>query len=77
VFHPWLKNSSFVSSIPESPPASAGQILRLTGDELLAVIGALLAPLLLLDDPPASFPVGSRHDGIDGACAGMAHTSRD
>ena len=36
------------------------------------VIGALRAPLLLLDEPSANFPVGGRHDGIDGKGGGMA-----
>ncbi len=54
-------------SVAEAAPAAAGEVGRHLGDKLLAVAGAALPLLLVLDDAAADFPIGRRPDCVNGA----------
>ena len=58
--------------IGKPPPKLRSQIHRQLTQQLLAISGPLLAALLELDNASADFPIGGRHQGIDGARSGVA-----
>ncbi len=53
-------------------PKPLHQITCQPFEECLAVICSFLSALLILHDPASHLPIGSRHNGIDGARGGTA-----